>query len=154
MLKIGSKNRNEATASWTKKPSSRQFVAWRVTTKMTTRTPSRHISPLNMFYGPAVLLLAFGGIWALLDVNAMNERFQIRHDIDVQQIGTLNSIYFAAGKISPFIGGYIMDHCRPRTRFLWFHFHHYYWSCFAVASKHSRTVYSFTCRKVSDWVWP
>jgi hypothetical protein len=64
----------------------------------------------NFFYGPAVLLFIFGGLWALLAVNAMNERFQIRHDIDLQQIGTLNSIYFVAGIFSPFIGGYIMDH--------------------------------------------
>jgi predicted MFS family arabinose efflux permease len=67
-------------------------------------------SSRNIVYGPAVLLFNFGGLWALLAVNAMNERFQIRHDIDQQQIGTLNSIYFVAGIFGPFIGGFIMDH--------------------------------------------
>jgi hypothetical protein len=66
-------------------------------------------SPRNLFYGPAILLFTLGGLWALLAVGAMNERFLIRHDIDMQQMGTLHMVYFAAGISGPFIGGYIMD---------------------------------------------
>jgi hypothetical protein len=68
------------------------------------------LAPRDICYGTAVLLFTSGGLWALLAVAAMTERFKIRHDIGDSQIGILNSAYFAAGIASPFIGGYIMDH--------------------------------------------
>jgi MFS family permease len=63
----------------------------------------------DVFYFCNIALFSMGGVFALFAVATMSERFKVRMDIDESQIGLLNTSYFVAAMIGPFIGGYIMD---------------------------------------------
>ena len=70
-----------------------------------TESRSRLFSAFYLFH---MALLCTGGMFSLFATGAISERIMIRQDIGESQLGLLNTAYFIAAIIGPYIGGYFM----------------------------------------------